>query len=119
MRLLLRPSTRAYRALLASVFDLPWLVVGQGGQELAGADEAIQDHRIAITLLSLGYEFRRISHVDRRLKGLLSQLDKLGQHFQGYSFRLWYEPSYIGYTLQRDVADVGLRSFRNDRFARR
>jgi hypothetical protein len=31
MRLLLRPSTRAYRGLLASVFVLPWLVESAAG----------------------------------------------------------------------------------------
>ncbi len=41
------------------------------------------------------------------LKGLLGQLEKLGKHFQGCSFRLCYEASYIGYTLQRDVAQAG------------
>ena len=36
------------------------------------------------------------------LKGRLSQLAKLGQHFPGYALWLCYEASYLGYTLQRD-----------------
>lgn len=41
------------------------------------------------------------------LKGLLGQLDKLGRHFPRCSLRLCYEASYIGYTLQRDLAEKG------------
>ena len=41
------------------------------------------------------------------LKGLLGQLDKLSTHFAGCAFKLCYEASYIGYTLQRDVAKNG------------
>ena len=41
------------------------------------------------------------------LKGLLGQLEKLGRHFPGCVFRLCYEASYIGYTLQRDLAEKG------------
>jgi hypothetical protein len=32
------------------------------------------------------------------LKGLLNQLQTLGKHFRGRSFRVCYEASYIGYT---------------------
>jgi transposase len=41
------------------------------------------------------------------LKGLLSQLEKLGQHFPGCTLKLCYEASYIGFTLQRDVTEKG------------
>ena len=41
------------------------------------------------------------------LKGLVGQLDKLGKHFPGCPFRLCYEASYIGSTLQRDLAEKG------------
>ncbi len=41
------------------------------------------------------------------LKGLLGQLEKLGKHFPGCTFKLCYEASYIGYTLQRDLASKG------------
>jgi len=41
------------------------------------------------------------------LKGLLGQLDKLRKHFPGCTLRLCYEASYIGYTLQRDLAEKG------------
>jgi len=41
------------------------------------------------------------------LKGLLSQLDKLHKYFPGAAFRLCYEASYIGYTLQRDLTQKG------------
>jgi transposase len=41
------------------------------------------------------------------LKGLLSQLDKLGRHFPGCTFKLCYEASYIGFTLQRDLTQRG------------
>lgn len=41
------------------------------------------------------------------LKGLLRQLEKLGQHFSGCAFRLCYEASYLGYILQRDLAEQG------------
>ncbi len=41
------------------------------------------------------------------LKGLLRQLQKLGQHFSGCAIRVCYEASYIGYTLQRDLAQQG------------
>ena len=41
------------------------------------------------------------------LKGLLGQLKKLSQYFPGCSLRLCYEASYIGYTLQRDLAAKG------------
>lgn len=38
-------------------------------------------------------------------KGLLSQLEKLGQHFPGCTLKLCYEASYIGFTLQRDLTE--------------
>jgi len=42
------------------------------------------------------------------LKGLLGQLNKLGKHFRGYSFRICYKASYIGYILlQRNIAEAG------------
>lgn len=41
------------------------------------------------------------------LKGLLGQLDRLRKCFPGGVFRLCYEASYVGYTLQRDLADKG------------
>jgi transposase len=41
------------------------------------------------------------------LKGLLGQLDKLHQYFPGRTFKLCYEASYIGYTLQRDLVEKG------------
>jgi len=41
------------------------------------------------------------------LKGLLSQLEKLGQHFPGCTLKLCYEASYIGFTPQRDVTEKG------------
>lgn len=42
-----------------------------------------------------------------KLKGLLTQLDKLQRHFQGCSIRLCYEASYVGFHLQRDVGAHG------------
>ena len=41
------------------------------------------------------------------LKGLLAQLDKLGKYFPRRTLRVCYEASYIGYTLQRDLANKG------------
>ena len=41
------------------------------------------------------------------LKGLLRQLEKLSKHFSGCTLRLCYEASYLGYTLQRDLAENG------------
>ncbi len=41
------------------------------------------------------------------LKGLLRQLEKLSQHFSGCAIRVCYEASYLGYTLQRDLAHQG------------
>jgi hypothetical protein len=41
------------------------------------------------------------------LEGLLGQLDKLGRYFPRRTLRLCYEASYIGYTLQRDLAAKG------------
>jgi len=41
------------------------------------------------------------------LKGLLGQLAKLGKHVPGCTLRLCYEASYIGYALQRDLAEKG------------
>ena len=42
------------------------------------------------------------------LKGLVDQLDKLHKYFPGSTFRIYYEASYIGFTLQRDIADKGI-----------
>jgi hypothetical protein len=41
------------------------------------------------------------------LKGLLMQLNKVTRHFPGHSLWLCYEASYIGYCLQRDLANRG------------
>ena len=41
------------------------------------------------------------------LKGLLGQLDQLHKYFPGSTFKLCYEVSYIGYTLQRDLVEKG------------
>jgi hypothetical protein len=41
------------------------------------------------------------------LKGLLGQLEKLRKHVPGCSLRLCYEASYIGHSLQRDLAEKG------------
>ena len=41
------------------------------------------------------------------LKGLLGQLEKLGKYFPRRTLKLCYEASYIGYTLQRDLAAKG------------
>ncbi|HED12156.1 MAG TPA: hypothetical protein ENI62_00600 [Gammaproteobacteria bacterium] len=38
------------------------------------------------------------------LKGLLSQPEKLSNYFPGRTLTLCYEATYIGYTLQRDLA---------------
>jgi transposase len=40
-------------------------------------------------------------------KGLLDQLKKLGKHFSGCTLTMCYEASYIGYSLQRDLAEKG------------
>ncbi len=39
------------------------------------------------------------------LKGLLGQLVKVRKHFPRHVIKLTYEASYIGFTLQRDLAD--------------
>ena len=41
------------------------------------------------------------------LKGLLDQLDRLRKSFPTGAFQICYEASYIGYTLQRDLAEKG------------
>ena len=41
------------------------------------------------------------------LKGLLYQLDRIHKCFPGSIFRVCYEASYIGYTLQRDLVEKG------------
>ncbi len=41
------------------------------------------------------------------LKELLGQLDKLHKYFPGSTFKLCYEASYIGDTLQRDLVEKG------------
>lgn len=41
------------------------------------------------------------------LKGLLGQLNRLKKGFPASTFRLCYEASYIGYTLQRDLVEKG------------
>jgi transposase len=42
------------------------------------------------------------------LKGLLEQLAKVRKHFPRYTLKVAYEASYIGFTLQRDLADRGI-----------
>ena len=46
-------------------------------------------------------------HCRPTLQGLLRQLEKLSQQFSGCAFRVCYEASYLGYTLQRDLAQQG------------
>jgi len=41
------------------------------------------------------------------LKGLLGQLVKVRKHFPRHVIKVAYEASYIGFTLQRDLADKG------------
>ncbi len=41
------------------------------------------------------------------LKGLLMQLGKLSKYFPDSLFKICYEASYVGYCLQRDLADKG------------
>ena len=41
------------------------------------------------------------------LKGLVGQLKKLHKYFSDKSFKICYEASYIGFTLQRDLANKG------------
>ena len=41
------------------------------------------------------------------LKGLLVQLDRIHKCFPESAFKLCYEASYIGYTLQRDLVEKG------------
>jgi transposase len=41
------------------------------------------------------------------LKGLVSQLAKLRQHFPEHTIHVAYEASYLGYTLQRDLVSQG------------
>jgi transposase len=43
------------------------------------------------------------------LKGLLGQLEKLSKYFPGRTLTLCYEATYIGYILQRDLAEKGYR----------
>ena len=42
------------------------------------------------------------------LKGLLGQLAKVRKHFPRYTIKVVYEASYIGFTLQRDLAEKGI-----------
>ena len=42
------------------------------------------------------------------LKGLLVQLAKVRKHFPRYTIKVAYEASYIGFTLQRDLAGKGI-----------
>ena len=41
------------------------------------------------------------------LKGLVQQLDKVRQYFNGADLRLCYEASYVGFSLQRDLRGRG------------
>ena len=41
------------------------------------------------------------------LKGLVGQLAKLRKHCAGHTIEVAYEASYIGFTLQRDLASQG------------
>jgi transposase len=43
------------------------------------------------------------------LKGLLGQLEQLSKYVPGRTLTLCYEATYIGYTLQRDLAERGYR----------
>ncbi len=42
------------------------------------------------------------------LKGLLQQLGRMARHFKGHKIKLYYEASYIGYCLQRDLSSSGV-----------
>ena len=41
------------------------------------------------------------------LKGLIGQLDKVQKYFDGVELKLYCEASYVGFSLQRDLADRG------------
>ena len=41
------------------------------------------------------------------LKGLIGQLDNVRKHFGGIELKLCYEASYVGFSLQRDLAERG------------
>ncbi len=41
------------------------------------------------------------------LKGLVRQLNKVQEYFGGLQFKLCYEASYVGFSLQRDLRDRG------------
>ena len=41
------------------------------------------------------------------LKGLIGQLDNVRKHFGGVALKLCYEASYVGFSLQRDLAERG------------
>jgi hypothetical protein len=41
------------------------------------------------------------------LKGLIGQLDKVCKHFGGVELKPCYEASYVGFSLQRDLAERG------------
>jgi hypothetical protein len=47
----------------------------------------------------LGFQCRPI------LKGLIGQLDNVRKHFGGVALELFYEASYVGFSLQRDLAE--------------
>lgn len=42
------------------------------------------------------------------LKGLLGQLAKIRKHFPRHALKVAYGASYIGFTLQRDLAQKGI-----------
>lgn len=41
------------------------------------------------------------------LKGLLKHLEKQTENFKGAQLRVCYEASYVGFSLQRDLAERG------------
>ena len=41
------------------------------------------------------------------LKGLVGQLEKLREYFSGVQLKVCYEASYVGFSLQRDLAERG------------
>jgi transposase len=46
-------------------------------------------------------------HCRATLKGLFGQLDKVRKHFDGIELKLCYEASYVGFSLQRELAERG------------
>jgi hypothetical protein len=44
------------------------------------------------------------------LKGLLGQLARVRKHFHRHAIQVVYEASYIGFTMQRDLVDKGIKT---------